>query len=211
MKGLRLLSVCLFVTLATCRQIEDLQGLLNAGNVGIDEHNQVRDSSEAAGMIGRATSSDMTEDQFAHDIGSLSQAGIGRNLQGRDDYDSSIKDLLNSFQVDDKSGNVFHHGHQSNSKGLGALGSIEEELFLRDENKAQTREGGVTGGMGPTMFNGNDYEVTKLVIMGISIGGRPEGELTIGLFGNAVPKTVANFVALANHEVFLDYRERSSL
>ena len=28
------------------------------------DHNQVRDSSEATGMIGRATSSDMTEDQI---------------------------------------------------------------------------------------------------------------------------------------------------
>ena len=186
------------------RQIDDLQGLLNAGNVGIDDHSMVRDTDPTeGGMMGHA-SKDMSEEQFVHDIGSLSQAGIGRNFQARDEYDTSVKDLLNSFQVDDKSGNVFHHSGQSNLNnehgGLGALGSIEEELFLRDEQKAQSRDGGV-GGMGPTVFNGNDYEVTKLVLMGISIGGRPEGELTIGLFGNAVPKTVANFVALANHEV----------
>ena len=198
--------VFLLVTMATGRQIEDLQRLLNSGNVGIDEHNMVRDSGpREAGVIGQPSSSDISEEQFVHDIGSLSQAGIGRNFQAKDEYDTSVKDLLNSFQVDDKSGNVFHHSGRSNSNnehdgGLGALGSIEEELFLRDEQKAQTREGGI-GGMGPTLFNGNDYEVTKMVIMGISIGGKPEGDLTIGLFGNAVPKTVANFVALANHEV----------
>lgn len=197
------LSIILLVGLVCGRQIEDLQGLLNAGNVGIDDHSMVRDTDPTEnGMMGHP-SKDLSDEQFVKDIGSLSQAGIGRNFQARDEYDSSVKDLLNSFQVDDKSGNVFHHSGQSNSNahgGLGALGSIEEELFLRDEQKAQTRESGV-GGMGPTAFNGNDYEVTKLVLMGISIGGKPEGELTIGLFGNAVPKTVANFVALANHEV----------
>lgn len=35
----------------------------------------------------------------------------------------------------------------------------------------------------------------------ITIGGEKAGRIVIGLFGEVVPKTVRNFVALANHEV----------
>ncbi len=35
----------------------------------------------------------------------------------------------------------------------------------------------------------------------ITIGGKEEGRIVIGLFGKTVPKTVKNFVALAKHDV----------
>lgn len=43
--------------------------------------------------------------------------------------------------------------------------------------------------------------VTKEVFMDINIGGRPAGKIVLGVFGNTAPKTVANFVALADQEV----------
>ena len=43
--------------------------------------------------------------------------------------------------------------------------------------------------------------VTKEVFFDIAIGDRPAGRILLGLFGDIVPKTVTNFVALANHEV----------
>jgi hypothetical protein len=47
----------------------------------------------------------------------------------------------------------------------------------------------------------SDATVTKEVFLDISIGGKPSGRIVLGVFGNAAPKTVANFVALADHEV----------
>lgn len=35
------------------------------------------------------------------------------------------------------------------------------------------------------------------VYFDITVGGEPAGRVVLGLYGNAVPKTVANFVALA--------------
>ena len=35
----------------------------------------------------------------------------------------------------------------------------------------------------------------------ITIGGEKQGRIVIGLFGEVVPKTVRNFIALATHEV----------
>ena len=43
--------------------------------------------------------------------------------------------------------------------------------------------------------------VTKKVWFNVAQGGRPMGRIVIGVFGNTVPKTVANFVALAMHSV----------
>jgi len=88
------------------------------------------------------------------------------------------------------------------------LGSLEEELFMKQEQRAQGRDGG-GGVLGPSAFtntdnegSGNDYLVTKKVVLKFTIGGQSVGDVGIGLFGNTVPKTVANFVALADHEVW---------
>jgi hypothetical protein len=39
------------------------------------------------------------------------------------------------------------------------------------------------------------------VFLDVTIGGEKAGRIVIGLFGEVVPKTVRNFVALATHEV----------
>jgi len=41
-------------------------------------------------------------------------------------------------------------------------------------------------------------KVTDIVFFDVTIGGEPAGRIEIGLFGKTVPKTVENFVALAN-------------
>lgn len=43
--------------------------------------------------------------------------------------------------------------------------------------------------------------VTKKVFFDITIGGKKEGRIEIGLFGKTVPKTADNFYKLATHEV----------
>ena len=39
-------------------------------------------------------------------------------------------------------------------------------------------------------------EVTKKVFMDLTVGGKPVGRIVLGLFGNEVPRTAANFAAL---------------
>ena len=46
-----------------------------------------------------------------------------------------------------------------------------------------------------------DALVTEQVFLDLEVEGSPAGRVTIGLFGATAPKTVRNFVALANHEV----------
>ena len=46
-----------------------------------------------------------------------------------------------------------------------------------------------------------DAVVTHEAALEIAIGNKPTGRILIGLFGQIVPKTVKNFVELANHEV----------
>ena len=47
-----------------------------------------------------------------------------------------------------------------------------------------------------------DLTVTKEATFEISKGGTPIGSVTIGLFGNAVPKTAENFCELAKGHDF---------
>ena len=38
--------------------------------------------------------------------------------------------------------------------------------------------------------------ITQKVFFDLTVGGKPAGRVVLGLYGEAVPKTVANFVAL---------------
>lgn len=48
--------------------------------------------------------------------------------------------------------------------------------------------------------------VTHKVSMEVTIGDQPAGVIVFGVFGDIVPKTVANFVALANHTYGFGYK-----
>ncbi len=48
-----------------------------------------------------------------------------------------------------------------------------------------------------------DALVTEMVFLDLEIEGSAAGRVEIGLFGGTAPKTVRNFVALANHEVLI--------
>lgn len=47
------------------------------------------------------------------------------------------------------------------------------------------------------MANADGPKVTDKVFFDITIGGKPEGRIVIGLFGGTVPKTARNFKELA--------------
>ena len=52
----------------------------------------------------------------------------------------------------------------------------------------------------------NLLEITKSVYFDITIGEEAIGRIEIGLFGNAVPKTVKNFYQLCTHEQGIGYK-----
>jgi len=49
-------------------------------------------------------------------------------------------------------------------------------------------------------------EVTSRVFLDISIGDQPAGRVVVGLYGSVVPKTAANFAALASGEKGYGYK-----
>ncbi|BDA50141.1 Peptidyl-prolyl cis-trans isomerase B [Coccomyxa sp. Obi] len=51
-----------------------------------------------------------------------------------------------------------------------------------------------------------DPEITQKVFFDLTVADKPAGRVVVGLYGNAVPKTVANFVALATGEKGFGYK-----
>jgi cyclophilin family peptidyl-prolyl cis-trans isomerase len=52
----------------------------------------------------------------------------------------------------------------------------------------------------PSQAKADEPEVTQKVFFDMSIDGKPAGRIVLGLFGNDLPKTTANFAALASGE-----------
>ncbi len=71
----------------------------------------------------------------------------------------------------------------------GSEGEVEDEALVTE--KVYLDEGEVEDGA----------LVTEKVYLDLSMGGEFAGRIEIGLFGTTSPKTVKNFVGLANHEV----------
>ena len=141
-----------------------------------------------AGNNGNDANSDLLKQVNQQDSG---MGNMGNNLlEGQDDQ--SVRELLKSFQTDDTTGNYLHKGDHN---GYGETqGAFQEEVLKHEVENPGARDAG-------TAFNSPTLEVTKEVELIIQSGSTPLGRILIGLFGNTVPKTVANFVDLADHKV----------
>ena len=62
----------------------------------------------------------------------------------------------------------------------------------------------VVAGMLATSSFAKKEKVTHHVIMDVNVGGKSVGKITLGLFGNDVPKTSLNFMAMCNSDVTLE-------
>jgi len=112
--------------------------------------------------------------------------GMSRQFSEGHVDDDSNGQLLKSFQSDDSNGNFISHGGRSD------FHAVEENGQGRQTQYAS--------------YNYNNYLVTKGVHFIIYYGQQSMGRILIGLFGNTVPKTVANFAALADHTYGYGYR-----
>ena len=52
-----------------------------------------------------------------------------------------------------------------------------------------------------------DPKITNSVVLSMTHGGKPLGEITIGLFGDVVPRTTENFRALCTGEKGFGYKD----
>lgn len=140
-------------------------------------------SSEAVNFNAMGNGGEMIKEVNEHD-------GIARQFgEGRRD-DDSVGELIKSFQNDDTSGNILHHGSHGDYHSTSNFGEGEQT--------GQARQF--------ASYNTNNYLVTKGVHFIIYYGQQSMGRILIGLFGNTVPKTVANFAALADHTYGYGYR-----
>lgn len=154
---------------------------IGTGAAGIPEH--VSDSSSSSNVDANGDLLNQVNSQ---------DSGLGKSLQeGQDDV--SVRELLKSFQMDDTKGNFLHHGEHGDYGE--AEGSYQDRGLENPEARQQ-----------PTSFNSPIDLVTKEVELDITVGDRPLGKIIIGLFGNTVPKTVTNFVALADHSEGFGFR-----
>ncbi|KAK9805591.1 hypothetical protein WJX72_006644 [[Myrmecia] bisecta] len=75
---------------------------------------------------------------------------------------------------------------------------------------ASAHRGGSGGALAAISLTGSaqaaEPEVTQKVFLDLSVGGKPAVRIVVGLFGNDVPKTAANFAALATGEKGFGYK-----
>lgn len=125
--------------------------------------------------------------------------GVARSFsEGRTD-DDSVSKFINSLDSDDAEGNVYHHGEHGDYH-------VNNEGILEGKNYNPPMEEETGTARQFAQYNAQNYLVTKGVHFIIYYGQQSMGRILIGLFGNTVPKTAANFAALADHTFGYGYR-----